>query len=80
MSKPALPHLQILNLSGNSIQDVIVESEEGEEEATATSLLPELAELILTGNPIAAANGGEKLRSLLAEVFPQCEKNAVKLR
>jgi len=39
-----------------------------------------MAELILTGNPIATANGGETLKTLLGEKFPHCEQNAVKLR
>jgi Leucine-rich repeat (LRR) protein len=64
-SKGALPHLQILNLAGNSIQDVKVENGDGEEEATAEGILPEMAELVLSSNPIATANGGEKLKKIM---------------
>lgn len=57
-----------------------VENEDGEEEVTAEGVLPEMAELVLTGNPIATANGGEKLKKIMQGKFPHCEKNAVKLR
>jgi hypothetical protein len=44
---------------------VTVENGDGEEEATAEGILPEMAELVLSSNPIATANGGEKLKKIM---------------
>lgn len=89
MGQLSLPHLQILNLSGNKITQISVDSSHasssaqlGDQNAQFTEstekALPELAELTLTGNPIA--NVSAQLAQIMSVKFPHIEKNAIKLR